>query len=123
MAEPVHAEKTVVDEATETKALDITHGESAASDHSEAPPASVLGSLSTLSVSTDTPGGKPPERPGRLQDFDRRDIRQLRRCTSNDILERYIWARDDKDALNHVPREVYFSEEISCWWSDALDDN
>jgi hypothetical protein len=33
-------------------------------------------------------------------------------------LERHIWARDDEDAVNHIPRHVSFSEEVSRWRGD-----
>jgi hypothetical protein len=92
------------------------------SDNATTVPSTSFMSSPRSSVSIDTPSGKSTDPPWYLQKFDEIDVQRLRKCLSNDTLERHVWARDDKDALNHVPRNVYFSEEISCWWSDEVND-
>ena len=114
--------KVLIHEASNTAGSNSAESESlATTDNSDsgttAPGTSFLPSPRS-SISIDTRSGKSTESPWDLQKFDRINMQRLRKSFSNDGLERYVWARDDKDALNHVPRSVYFSEEVSCWWSD-----
>jgi hypothetical protein len=51
---------------------------------------------------------------GIYRKLDKIDLQKLRKFTSKDELEQFIWAEDDKKAVNHIPRRrVVGFEEAS----------